>query len=188
LRREVHNPPQDPRCCPRPSPTDNRLGSSSSTKRWTGVTTLHASLHVADPPLAPSRSAPDLSTTHRDITTDDLGVSPDPTHTDTRCPQLLARLPHNNLPIAITPKLLDAPPERRHRDVRARGHSALMASPIRGGPTTRYATSARCSNAPTRVLRQFGARPHLAQAARCAGCLVDVCLWSTPRSPLAIRP
>ena len=51
---------QDLRCCPWPSPTGNGLGSSSSTKRWTGVTTLQASLHVADWPVAsvPLRTRP----------------------------------------------------------------------------------------------------------------------------------
>ena len=55
LRREVHEHRlQDQRCRPWPSPLRNRLGSSSSTNRWTGVTTLQASLHVADWSVAPT--------------------------------------------------------------------------------------------------------------------------------------
>jgi hypothetical protein len=82
LRREVHKHRlQDQRCRPWPSPLGNRLGSSSSAKRRTGVTTLQASLHVADWPVAPPRFAPHLSMTHGGLTTRDLGVSPDRTHT-----------------------------------------------------------------------------------------------------------
>jgi hypothetical protein len=49
LRREVlGHRLQDQRCRPWPSPSMNRLGSSSTRQRGPGVTTLQASLHVAD--------------------------------------------------------------------------------------------------------------------------------------------
>ena len=43
-----------------------------STRRWTGVTTLQASLHVADWSVAPLRFAPHLSMTHGSLTTGTL--------------------------------------------------------------------------------------------------------------------
>jgi len=49
-------------------------------RRWT-LTTLQASLHVADWSVARPRFAPGLSTTHGGSTTGDLGVSPDRTCT-----------------------------------------------------------------------------------------------------------
>src|SRR6266540_7527380 len=50
-------------------------------RRRTGVTTLQASLLVAGWSVAPPRFAPHLSMTHGGITTGDLGVSPNRTHT-----------------------------------------------------------------------------------------------------------
>src|SRR5208283_3443317 len=44
------------------------------------LTTLQASLDVADWSVARPRSAPGLSTTHGGFTTGDLGISPDRTH------------------------------------------------------------------------------------------------------------
>ena len=82
LRREVHRHPlQDLWCRPWLSPTGDGLGSSSSVQTRTGVTTLQASLDVADWSVARPRSAPGLSTTHGGFTTGDLGVSPDRTLT-----------------------------------------------------------------------------------------------------------
>ena len=83
LRREVpRHRLQDQRCRPWPSPFRNRLGSSlSDPKGGPRVTTLQASLHVADWSLAPPRFAPHLSMTHGGLTTGDLGVSPNRTHT-----------------------------------------------------------------------------------------------------------
>jgi hypothetical protein len=82
LRREVHRHPlQDLWCRPWPSPIGEGLGSSSSVHARTGVTTLQASLHVADWSVARPRFAPGLSTTHVGFATGDLGVSPDRTHT-----------------------------------------------------------------------------------------------------------
>jgi hypothetical protein len=82
LRREVPGHPlQDPWCRPWPSPSGKGLGSSSSAGRRTGVTTLQASLHVADWSVARPRSTPGLSTTHGGSATGDLGVSPDRTRT-----------------------------------------------------------------------------------------------------------
>ena len=112
-------------------------------QRWSEITTLQTSLHVADWPVAPSRFAPSLSTTHGDLTTEDLGISPDWTHTSKlpsacrtvtsqqppychgartpgRTPQLLARLRHNNLLIVMAPELLDALPEQRRNPVPVR--------------------------------------------------------------------
>jgi hypothetical protein len=82
LRREVpRHPLQDLWCRPWPSPTGKGLGSSSSVRTRTGVTTLQASLDVADWSVARPRSAPGLSTTHGGFATGDLGVSPDRTLT-----------------------------------------------------------------------------------------------------------
>jgi hypothetical protein len=82
LRREVlRHPLQDPWCRPWPSPTGDGLGSSSSVRTRTGVTTLQASLDVADWSVARPRFAPGLSTTHGSFATGDLGVSPDRTRT-----------------------------------------------------------------------------------------------------------
>jgi len=82
LRREVpRHPLQDLWCRPWPSPIGEGLGSSSSVRTRTGVTTLQASLDVADWSVARPRFAPGLSTTHGGFATGDLGVSPDRTHT-----------------------------------------------------------------------------------------------------------
>ena len=82
LRREVpRHRLQDQRCRPWPSPLGNRLGSSLSANGGPAVTTLQASLHVADWSVAPPRFAPHLSMTHGGLATGDLGVSPDRTRT-----------------------------------------------------------------------------------------------------------
>ena len=61
------------------------LGKDSAPPRLcrarTGVTTLQASLDVADWSVARPRFAPGLSTTYGGFATGDLGVSPDRTHT-----------------------------------------------------------------------------------------------------------
>ena len=78
LRRKVpKHPLQVLWCRPWPSPIGDRLGSSSSVRTRTGVTTLQASLDVADWSVARPRFAPGLSTTHGGFATGDLGVSPD---------------------------------------------------------------------------------------------------------------
>jgi len=71
------------------------------------VTTLQASLHVADWSLAPPRFAPHLSMTHGGLATGTL-VSPRTGLAPAGCPQLVAQLRHNNLPVVMAPKLLDA--------------------------------------------------------------------------------
>ena len=59
----------------------DRLGSSSSLPGTEGLTTLQASLHAADRPVARPRFAPGLSTDAGGFATGDLGVSPDRTLT-----------------------------------------------------------------------------------------------------------
>ena len=82
LHREVlWHPLQVLWCRPWPSPTREGLGSSSSVRTRTGVTTLQASLDVAHWSVARPRSAPGLSTTHGGFATGDLGVSPNRTLT-----------------------------------------------------------------------------------------------------------
>ena len=82
LRREVlWHPLQVLWCRPWPSPTGKGLGSSSSVRTRTGVTTLQASLDVADWSVARPRFAPSISATHGGFANGDLGVSPGRTHT-----------------------------------------------------------------------------------------------------------
>ena len=57
------------------------------------MTTLQASLHAADRPVAPPRFDASLSTDAGSFATGDLGVSPDRTHTG-RLPQACARSTH----------------------------------------------------------------------------------------------
>jgi hypothetical protein len=61
------------------SPGGNRFGFLSGSNF--GLTTLQASLDVADRPLAPPRFDAGISTDAGSFTTGDLGVSPDRTFT-----------------------------------------------------------------------------------------------------------
>jgi hypothetical protein len=57
-------------------------GSAPSVPGLPGkMTTLQASLHAADRPVAPPRSDAGISTDAGGFATGDLGVSPDRTHT-----------------------------------------------------------------------------------------------------------
>ena len=144
LRREVpRHRLQDQRCRPWPSPLRNRLGSSLTHRGGSGVTTLQASLHVADWSVAPSRFAPHLSMTHGDLTTGTL-ASPRTGLPPAGCPQLVAQLRHDNLLVVMAPKLLDAPLSRRSSPVLRSSRSHLR-STAHGTESSRALTG-RTSN------------------------------------------
>jgi hypothetical protein len=76
------------------------------------LTTLQASLDVADWSVARPRFAPGLSTTHGGSATGDFGVSRTGL-SPAGCPQLVDWLRHHNrnLLVVMAPNLLDAPPD-----------------------------------------------------------------------------
>ena len=104
------------------------LGRGSAPPRpcgtRTGVTTLQASLDVADWSVARPRFAPSISAAHGGFATGDLGVSRAGL-TPAGCPQLVDWLRHHNvnLLVVMAPNLLDALPIRRESVTTAQRHT-----------------------------------------------------------------